>query len=290
MFQPIASSPYPSCFSSALPVLAYTWEKKADETFSPPRIMHRHSDLTELILITSGSVNYTAGEHQYHVKEGDMVVLNAGILHDEDARLGTATTVVGIAFSGIRRPNLPENALLPQDDSPILTLGQDYVPVRETINTIHTLLSRDNVRYGEACQLMGCGLVSMLIRLLERNAVRDPDAGKKELLTERIRGYIDDHFREDLTLLSISNALHVNRYYLAHVFKENSGYSPMQYMTRLRLGKAQELLSQTRYPITEIAGMVGYDNPCHFNAMFTKYIGMSPGKYRKTCRPSSSGK
>lgn len=64
----------------------------------------------------------------------------------------------------------------------------------------------------------------------------------------------------------------------------------MQYVIRLRIGKAQGLLMYTDYPITQIAGMVGYDNSSHFNAMFTKYIGMSPGKYRKKFRSSKGGK
>lgn len=64
----------------------------------------------------------------------------------------------------------------------------------------------------------------------------------------------------------------------------------MQYAIRLRIGQAQALLAGTNYSITQIAGMVGYDNSSHFNTMFAKYIGMTPGKYRKIFLPPEPNK
>ena len=55
----------------------------------------------------------------------------------------------------------------------------------------------------------------------------------------------------------------------------------MQYIINRRIGEAQNLLINTDYSITQIADKVGYDNPSYFNMLFTKLIGMSPGKFRK---------
>ena len=104
------------------------------------------------------------------------------------------------------------------------------------------------------------------------------------MLTARIKQYIDTRYDETLTLETISEALHVNMYYMAHVFKDTTGYSLMQYITRRRLGEAQRLLITTDYSITQIGNMVGYGNPSHFNTVFTKYIGVAPGKFRHSYR------
>ena len=50
---------------------------------------------------------------------------------------------------------------------------------------------------------------------------------------------------------------------------------------RRRIGEAQTLLITTELPVTRIAAQVGYDNPSHFNAQFSKAVGMSPRTFRK---------
>ncbi|MCD8356705.1 MAG: AraC family transcriptional regulator [Clostridia bacterium] len=272
---------YPTCFRGRLPELTYVGKRKNGDSFSPPRILHSHTDVAELLLITQGTANYTVGEHQYVVTEGDVIALNAGVMHDEDARLAANTTSLLIGLKHIQLFHLPDNALIPKEACPVLSLKDSFPFVQNTLETIYALLKEDRVQYAETCQQLTVALVSLFVELYRRHAVPTAPAGKGALLTDRIRKYIDDHYNEEVSLQAISDALHANSYYLAHVFKENTGYSPMQYAIRLRIGKAQELLTYTNYSVTQIAGMVGYDNISHFNAMFTKYIGMAPGKYRK---------
>lgn len=70
-------------------------------------------------------------------------------------------------------------------------------------------------------------------------------------------------------------------WYVSHVFKEMSGYSPIQYLLRRRIGEAQTLLISTDYSITEIAFKVGFDTQSYFNMQFTKNVGMPPMQFRK---------
>lgn len=97
----------------------------------------------------------------------------------------------------------------------------------------------------------------------------------------RIKQFIDSHYMEPLTLQSMGEALHISPYYLSHIFKQMTGYSPVQYLLRRRIGEAQTLLITTDLPITRIAEMVGYDTQSYFNLQFTKNVGMPPQKYRK---------
>ena len=64
-------------------------------------------------------------------------------------------------------------------------------------------------------------------------------------------------------------------------FKEYTGSTPAQYLLSLRISNAQTLLESTSYNITEIANIVGYDNPLYFSRIFKKQIGMSPSEFRK---------
>ena len=111
-------------------------------------------------------------------------------------------------------------------------------------------------------------------------AAQDGSRGEN-VFAHRIKDYIDRHFAEDFSLQSMADALHVSPYYLAHVCKDVTGYSPLQYVLRRRIGEAQTLLITTELPVTRIAAQVGYDNPSHFNAQFSKAVGMSPRTFRK---------
>ena len=79
----------------------------------------------------------------------------------------------------------------------------------------------------------------------------------------------------------MATALHVSPSYLSHACKEATGYSPLQYVLRRRIGEAQTLLITTDLPITRIAALVGYDNPSHFNTQFAKAVGMAPSTFRR---------
>lgn len=111
-------------------------------------------------------------------------------------------------------------------------------------------------------------------------AAQDGSRGEN-VFAQRIKDYIDRHFAENFSLQSMADALHVSPYYLAHVCKDVTGYSPLQYVLRRRIGEAQTLLITTELPVTRIAAQVGYDNPSHFNAQFSKAVGMSPRTFRK---------
>lgn len=58
------------------------------------------------------------------------------------------------------------------------------------------------------------------------------------------------------------------------------------YILSLRISNAQTLLKSTNYNVTEIADIVGYDNPLYFSRLFKKQSGMSPSEFRKQLKPS----
>ena len=123
-------------------------------------------------------------------------------------------------------------------------------------------------------------LVSVLTVTAGSRAESEKPLEEPHILGRRIKEYIDKHYMEPITLQSMGEALHISSYYLSHVFKQMSGYSPVQYLLRRRIGEAQTLLITTELSVTRIAEMVGYDSSSYFNLQFTKNVGMPPNKYR----------
>ncbi|MGL6291411.1 MAG: helix-turn-helix domain-containing protein [Silanimonas sp.] len=84
-----------------------------------------------------------------------------------------------------------------------------------------------------------------------------------------------------LTLDDLAAAATLSPFHFAKAFKAAYGSAPHQYLTQLRIEKAQTLLKQTAMPVGDIVEAVGYSNASHFTAAFRKATGVTPAAYRK---------
>lgn len=101
-------------------------------------------------------------------------------------------------------------------------------------------------------------------------------------LVFRIRQYIASHFQEgDLTIRSISVALHFTPAYLCQVFKAETGRTINNYINDFRLERAKELLRQRDSKLYEVSQDVGFGDANYFTRQFKKYTGMTPSDYRR---------
>lgn len=264
-----------------------TCVSKSEPESPPPWTLHSHDDLCELILICEGEADYSIGGREYRVRRGDLLVYNSGVVHDE--RYGTALPVASYCCSmrGLKLRGLRENALLPDDARPVFDSGPRFETLRGTMALMFDALSSRADGCEAYCNHLLLGLLSLTWALLHSRPA-PPDDGPRlprnspqDLLSSRVKAYIDLHYTEDIRLQSLADALRVSPYYLSHVFKAMTGYSPGQYITRRRIGLAQNLLISTGLSVSEIAARVGYPSPSHFNERFSGHVGMSPRAYRK---------
>ncbi|WP_207857961.1 AraC family transcriptional regulator [Lucifera butyrica] len=257
---------------------------KIDSSYSIyPRILHKHENMLEILLVRSGSGVYIVDEKRYSIQKGDIIICNCNVLHDEDPSQSKNLNTYCCTLTDVHIPGLDKNCLIHKTACPIIHSNELFEPLENLMGMIYFLLASDIEKMEETCSYLAVSLVAMMIQIIRKTEIEDSaKRGPSELLGIRIKQYIDTHYDEPLTLQSISDVMHINPYYLAHVFKDTIGYSPMQYIIRRRIGEAQSLLITTKYSITQIANIVGYDNPNHFNILFNKYVGMPPSKYRNS--------
>lgn len=93
--------------------------------------------------------------------------------------------------------------------------------------------------------------------------------------------YIREHYKENLSLESISQKIFISPYYLSHLFKEELGITFLEYLTRIRMEEAKRLLKDQNVTINAISSEVGYDDPGYFSKVFKKNTGLSPNQYRR---------
>lgn len=92
--------------------------------------------------------------------------------------------------------------------------------------------------------------------------------------------YIARHFSEDISLASVADTLHVNTSYLSTLFRQVTGMTFKEYLNRVRIEEAARLLSNTDYPVMEIAIACGYKDQSYFTKVFKKLTGLTPRQYR----------
>ncbi len=263
------------------PKLLYVSEIRPDAS-THPRVMHAHEDFVEIILICSGSSEYLIHDKKYFIRPGDLLVYNAGVVHDEisgpDIEIGSYCVAIG----GLHMPGLKPNMLIPADEGYVFPTGRSFGDLRILFEMMFRNLASGEPRAEAFCSsLMHALLVKVLAVTEGADAADEKPVEEPPILGRRIKEYIDRHYMEPITLQSMGEALHISPYYLSHVFKQMSGYSPVQYLLRRRIGEAQTLLITTDLPITRIAEMVGYDTQSYFNLQFTKNVGMPPNKFRQ---------
>ena len=93
--------------------------------------------------------------------------------------------------------------------------------------------------------------------------------------------YMEDHLSSAITLDYLSHFFGISKYYLSREFKKYTGFSPNDYLIRLRMEHAKTLLLSTNLPANKIAHMVGIHDVNNFNNLFKKRNGVTPGQFRK---------
>lgn len=124
-----------------------------------------------------------------------------------------------------------------------------------------------------------CLIYELILRVRKDTDNSPPSASAKELLEKAVT-YIDDHYKDDITLENIANWTNISCQHLCRIFKSYLHMRPIQYVTRRRISEAKMLLLHTDKHITQIAFEVGYKSSTYFGMVFKKLEGISPKEFR----------
>jgi AraC-like DNA-binding protein len=96
----------------------------------------------------------------------------------------------------------------------------------------------------------------------------------------RAKNFIHEHQGDDLSLGQVAKAVNTSTFYFCKMFKRATGLNFTDYLSRVRIEKAKNLLLNPNLRISEIAYEVGFQSLTHFNRVFKKIVGQSPTEYR----------
>ena len=122
-------------------------------------------------------------------------------------------------------------------------------------------------------------IYDLLIELLNPAAVKDKPLHEDNIM--RAKEYISKHLGEKITVKILAKAANMSVTNFSRVFRQQTGFSPYDFVLSARLNKAKEYLLKTDMSVTGIAYETGFNSEANFIYCFTNNEGISPGKFRK---------
>lgn len=123
--------------------------------------------------------------------------------------------------------------------------------------------------------------LSRALRIEWENSMKDKTPKLQELIKISVN-YINQNYEKDLSLGAIANYIYLSPSYFAKVFRDQMKQSPINYLLRLRIEKAKEMLEKTDLMVGDIALGVGFSNHQRFNEIFRKFVNMTPSAYKNS--------
>ena len=200
-----------------------------------------------------------------------------GIPQRYAARAGRDWEWFWMHVDGAGAPDLCDR--LAGDVGPVRALGLDAAiraRFTELVTTAATSMAAGASIRADTCAV---SLLGLMVHRLES----EPEAGSASLLAEvsALTTWVLDHLDSPISLADLVRESGRSAAQLTRTMRQEVGLAPMQYVTRLRMRRAQRLLADTELDVTQVARMVGFADPLHFSRRFRQLAGQPPSRVRR---------
>ncbi|MFT4143924.1 MAG: AraC family transcriptional regulator [Mobilitalea sp.] len=124
--------------------------------------------------------------------------------------------------------------------------------------------------------------IAELLIMLYRSAPERFALPEGKLEIAKVQKYIDENYNTKIKIAELAEMFYINQYYLSHVFRSYTGYSPKQYLSKVRLIHVRQLLVKTDLTIAEIAERTGYETINDLSRQFKNKFKISPTEFKKS--------
>ena len=238
--------------------------------------LHTHA-CAELFFITRGHGVFQVRQERFPVAINDLVVVNTSVPHTETSQNGSPLEYIVLGVEGLE-------TLTDLGGCALLHLLGEQEAVTTCLRQMAREIRERQPGCDEVCQKL---LEIILLRLLRREDFalgRAPEGPRGSRECDLVRRYIDNHFKENLTLDQLAGLVHVSKYHLSHAFQRSYGTSPISYLISRRIQESRFLLTETDHTLSQIARILGFSSLSYFSQSFRRLEGVSPMEYRRRHR------
>lgn len=238
-------------------------------------IPHLHREV-EVICLFEGRMIAYADSARYVLEGGDIFVAFPNQIHSYEGVENKAC--IGLAFQPDLLPEMAEVFSAGFPRAPVVKRGLYRQNLRSLVDAL--VGTRDRDGFAHLSDLRRGYVLALFSELLPSLSVERLHPSDSESL-RAIVSFCTRNYNENLSLSLLEEKLHLNKFYISHLFSGKLGLRFNDYINSLRVFEACRYLADSDEPITHISARVGFNTPRTFNRAFIKQMGVSPSDYRR---------
>ena len=236
----------------------------------------------QLIYISAGQVyfHFDNKENETVIKAGNMVLFRPKEFQKYEYYGIDKTEVYWVHFTGSDVKNILRKYGI-KDDLHYFFVGASLEYERIYKKMISELQRCQN-NYEEMLSILMRQLLICIYRELQKERKISDIYLDNEM--DMAAQYFTDNYSSDISIEEYASSRGMSISWFIRNFKKFTGITPMHFIVSTRISNAQLLLETTKYSLSEISRIVGYDNPLYFSRLFHKVKGFAPSEYRKSIK------
>lgn len=263
------------------PQVLYVFKKHFD---AKSNLRYHCHDFASIIYVLSGNCTYNIEGFLYRVGKGDIILCNPQVMHGKVIEGSESVTELHIGFNNLCINNLPKDFIISSDSCPVINLPHLEYDLYKCFNDM--LLEQEKNEPGWDLMIKA-NFMKLLVLILKgiHSAKGNEEHGNLNLETydrqqvvSTIINFINENYMKEISLERISKNMYLSPVYISKIFKEETGDSPINYLIRIRLAKAREMLMEGNMSIKAVAKNVGYNDAYYFSKLYKKYFGHPPSR------------
>lgn len=230
---------------------------------------HLHTS-AELIYIENGEALLTLGSLEFSLHTGDFALVMPSVLHSVTPVSEYLTLYV-----------INSKCDLISDIIKRLSGLRPASPVLKSVDVPQSLLYAFSAVAAERDRYIAYSWIHLMFSIVVSGLrFAEIHDGVTSNLSNKVLSYLGLHYREQISLDQLAEAMGVSRFHLSHLFSNKLGIGFKEYLNNLRVEYAKGLLRTTDTPIASIYEVSGFENQRTFNRVFKENTGASPRDYR----------
>ena len=245
--------------------------RNKNEVALPQKHFHKHH---ELYFLLSGETKYFINDEISYVHQGETAFIKSGYIHKATYETDNDSRRILVSFSseflggdyGSFLKELGGKKLFAQNDR-----------VYQLFIKLYDEYKLKDTYYIEQCRNL---LRELVITLLRADVlINDKKLSDNEKIIQKATKYIWENLEDDITLKKLAQFFAMSESHFSRTFKQYTGVGVSKYIKFTRLRRAEKLLNENKYSVTEVALKCGFGNSNYFISEFKKYKGITPLKY-----------
>ena len=251
---------------------------------------HDH-DHSEIVIILSGTGHHLFSGKSFPVKTGDVLVIHPGATHAYDHQNLEMVNIIydirqlylpildgaSLPLFQLLFPDIREE--MPSFGEPVLSLGPK--DMEKILSLIRKMKEKfDSPHLGTKLYCLAVFLETAM-ELCWLYSGGKPEKEEKPFRIGETMAYMNEHYQERISIGQMARKAYTSQRNFFLQFKNATGCTPIQYLIKLRISRATEMLLHTTMSVGEIADRCGFPDSNYFCKTFHVHIGMSPRQYRR---------